>query len=52
VGKQLQTIVDEAQEPGSYSYDFSAKQLGYAHGVYIVKLKVGGKEMVRKLIEY
>jgi len=39
VGEKIQTIVNERQHKGTYQYTFSVKDIGFAPGVYILRLK-------------
>ena len=50
-GKKVQTVVDASQQSGSYTYSFSAKANGLDSGVYFVKLKIGNKISVHKIVE-
>ncbi|MBW8049259.1 MAG: T9SS type A sorting domain-containing protein [Cytophagales bacterium] len=57
-GKMVQPLANEMQSVGNYQYSFSARQVGYSSGVYILKLTVNdregnsGKVYTRKLVEY
>lgn len=51
LGEKVQ-VLDKGMKPaGNYSYVFSAKKMNYSSGVYFVKLTVGNKTDVIKLIE-
>jgi len=52
LGQRIHTLVNEQQQAGTYQYTFSAKELGYAAGLYILKLSVGEHIYQRKLVEY
>lgn len=51
LGEIVKKYVDESQDAGNYNYSFSAKQLGYASGMYYLKLDVNSIVTVKKLIE-
>jgi hypothetical protein len=51
IGEKIYQIVDEVQVSGRYSFVFPAKTLGFASGVYFVKLNVNEKIQFQKLIE-
>ncbi len=51
LGEKVQTLDKSQKQPGEYTYSFSAKVLNHAKGVYFVKLSVGNKTSVLKLIE-
>ena len=51
VGEKLSVIVNRKQQPGKYKYQFSAKALGYSQGLYLLRFKMDGNEVVRKLVE-
>ncbi|MBW8049667.1 MAG: T9SS type A sorting domain-containing protein [Cytophagales bacterium] len=52
LGKKIEMLVDEEQISGKYRYSFSAKDLGYSSGVYILKLIVGDRVLLKQLLEY
>ncbi len=51
LGEKIQTIDKGQKQIGTYSYNFSAKNLNYPAGVYIVKLTSGNKISILKIIE-
>ncbi|MBW8048803.1 MAG: T9SS type A sorting domain-containing protein [Cytophagales bacterium] len=51
LGKRIQTLVDADQNVGNYQYSFSARQVGYSSGVYILKFRVNDKVYARQLVE-
>ncbi|MBW8050634.1 MAG: T9SS type A sorting domain-containing protein [Cytophagales bacterium] len=52
LGKKVQVLVNEPQNIGKHQIDFSANDLGYSPGVYILKLRVGDTLYMKKLMEY
>ena len=52
LGKRVQVLVNETQNSGKYNYSFSAKDLGYSSGVYIMKLIVGDEVYTKQLVEF
>jgi len=51
LGAKVQTLDKGKKQAGTYTYNFSAKKLNYSSGIYFVKLTVGNKTDVIKLIE-
>jgi hypothetical protein len=51
LGAKVQTLDKGKKNAGTYTYNFSAKKLNYSSGIYFVKLTVGNKTDVIKLIE-
>ncbi|MBK6521860.1 MAG: T9SS type A sorting domain-containing protein [Sphingobacteriaceae bacterium] len=51
LGSKIQTLDKGMKNAGTYTYNFSAKKLNYSSGIYFVKLTVGNKTDVIKLIE-
>ncbi len=51
LGAKIQTLDSGAKQAGTHTYSFSAKKLNYSAGVYFVKLTVGNKTDVIKIIE-
>ena len=52
LGEKIQTIDNNQKQAGVYKYNFSAKNLNKSAGMYFVKLAVGNKTSVIKLIEH
>jgi len=52
LGKKIQVLVNETQNSGKYKYSFSATELGYSTGIYILKLSINDSFDIKKLIEY
>lgn len=51
LGEKIQVLDNGKKQNGTYTYTFSAKKLNYSAGVYFVKLSVGNRTDVIKLIE-
>lgn len=51
LGEKIHVLDKGTKQSGTYTYTFSAKKLNYCAGVYFVKLSVGNKTDVIKLIE-
>ena len=51
LGQKIQTLDNAQKQTGIYQYSFSAKNLNQSSGMYFVKLTVGNKTSVLKLIE-
>lgn len=51
LGEKIKTLENGSKIHGSYFYNFSAKNLNFPAGIYIVKLNAGGKTSVLKIIE-
>jgi len=43
LGQRITTIVNEQQQAGTYQYTFSAKELGYAGGIYLLRTGLSAK---------
>jgi hypothetical protein len=50
LGEKIQTIEKAEKATGVYSYNLNSKNIKYATGTYILKLKVGDKTSVQKII--
>jgi hypothetical protein len=48
LGREVTTLVNEAQPPGSYEVEFDAK--GLTSGMYIYKLQCGSYSEVMKML--
>lgn len=51
LGQKVQTLDNSIKQAGEYKYNFSAKQLNLANGLYFLKLKTTHQQQVVKLIE-
>ncbi|MEO5569679.1 MAG: T9SS type A sorting domain-containing protein [Bacteroidia bacterium] len=51
MGQSVDAIYNGMQEPGDYQYDFSAKALGYAVGVYTVRVYVNAQLFTKRILE-
>lgn len=51
VGEKVKTITQEEKEQGEYAYKFSAKELGFASGMYMIKLTTPAKTSMLKVVE-
>jgi len=51
VGRQIMSKTILNQPPGPYKETFSANQLGFGSGIYLMKVQVGGSVNVIRLIE-
>ncbi|PCH68790.1 MAG: hypothetical protein COC01_02885 [Bacteroidetes bacterium] len=52
LGNKIHTLVNEYQSIGTYFYDFSATELGYASGVYILRMSINEQTVsVTRLME-
>jgi len=51
IGKRISVVADEEQQAGNHLYKFSAANLGYPNGVYLVKLSVGNAVYTERLVE-
>ncbi|MCH8318150.1 MAG: hypothetical protein IIA88_06590 [Bacteroidetes bacterium] len=51
LGKKIQTLANEIQKNGQWTLNFSAKDLEYGGGVYILKLSFGVSVYTRQLVE-
>ncbi|MBI4646230.1 MAG: T9SS type A sorting domain-containing protein, partial [Bacteroidia bacterium] len=50
-GQKILTIFQGQQDTGSYRYDFSAKQLGYPAGTYLLKIDINNEVNSYWLVE-
>jgi hypothetical protein len=51
LGEKVQILDKGMKQAGTYTYDFSARKLDHSAGIYFVKLTVGNKTDVIKLIQ-
>ena len=51
LGEHLQTIVDSELTAGNYNFNFSAKQLSYSSGIYIMKVIINGKMYITRMVQ-
>jgi hypothetical protein len=51
LGEKVSVLDKGVKQQGTYTYNFSAKKLNFGAGIYFVKLTVGNKTDVIKLIE-
>jgi hypothetical protein len=51
LGAKVATLDKGTKHAGTYSYTFGAKKIGYSAGIYIIKLTVGNKTDVIKIVE-
>lgn len=51
VGEKIATIDQSEKEQGEYAYKFSAKELGFAAGMYMIKLTTFDETMMLKVVE-
>ena len=51
LGEKVQTIENSLKQAGLYTYSFSAKSINLSSGMYFVKLTVGNKTNVIKIVE-
>ena len=51
LGEKVQTIENSIKQAGLYTYSFSAKSINLSSGMYFVKLTVGNKTNVIKIVE-
>ena len=51
LGEKVLTLDDSQKQAGTHKYNFSAKSLNYASGLYIVKLKAGNHSSIIKIVE-
>ncbi|MDX2171796.1 MAG: T9SS type A sorting domain-containing protein, partial [Bacteroidota bacterium] len=51
LGEKVQTLENSHKQIGTYKYSFSAKNLNQSTGMYFVKLTVGNKTNVIKIVE-
>jgi hypothetical protein len=50
LGREVATLVDEYQKPGTYNYQFSISNYQLSSGVYFYKLQAGYFIATKKLI--
>jgi len=50
LGARTADIVHETQNPGDFSYDLNASEMGVAEGVFYLRFTVNGNTTVKKLI--
>lgn len=48
LGKEIQTLVNKTQQPGTYKVEFSGA--GLPSGIYVYKLTAGAKSLSRKML--
>jgi hypothetical protein len=51
LGQHIATLADEKQAPGAYRYRWSARELGFGSGLYLMRLSVNGESQTLRLIE-
>lgn len=51
LGQKLTVLQNSTTNPGTYTQQFSSKQLGYSSGIYIVKLTIGDATYSKRLVE-
>jgi len=51
LGEIVTTIVDEKQASGSYKYQFSAADNGFAQGVYYLRMTLDDEVITKRLVE-
>jgi hypothetical protein len=51
MGQQVKELYNNDQEAGNYHYEFSAKALGYATGVYTVKVYINDQSFSKRILE-
>ncbi len=51
LGEKVSVLDKGIKQQGTYTYNFSAKKLNFGSGIYFVKLTIGNKTDVIKLIE-
>ena len=52
LGQQVSVLTNGKKEAGVYEFNFSAKEIGYASGVYTVRLIINGQSYTKRLFEY
>ena len=50
LGREIKTLVDDYQQPGSYHKTFSTSELNLSSGVYLCELRAGGLVQTKKMI--
>jgi hypothetical protein len=51
LGEKVQQLANAIQIGGAHRYDFSAKQNGYAPGIYFVKINIDGITTMKRIVE-
>jgi hypothetical protein len=51
LGQHVKSLEKGRLVSGNYRYEFSAKENGFAEGVYFLRLNVDGKQVMKKLVE-
>jgi len=51
LGELVTTIVNEKQTSGSYKYQFSAADNGFAQGVYYLRMTINNEVITKRIIE-
>jgi hypothetical protein len=51
IGQKVATLADEMQEAGLHQFDFSAKNYGYAEGIYLVRITVNDQVYTHRIVE-
>ena len=51
LGERISTIANGMQGEGNYIYSFSAKEIGYPKGIYIIKLSINDNSQMQKVME-
>src|SRR6185436_12094210 len=51
MGQQVKNIFNDTQEAGDYHYEFSAKALGYAAGIYTVRVYINDQVFTKRILE-
>ena len=51
IGEKIHTLANENQNAGKYQYEFSAEELRYGRGVYLLKLRVNETNITKLLLE-
>ena len=51
MGQRVALLYDGIQSKGDYKYGFSAKENGFATGIYTVRVIVDGKYYTKRVIE-
>ena len=52
LGAKIHTLYEGAKDRGDYQYVFSAVELGYSSGIYLLRLMVNDKVYTRRLVEF
>ncbi len=51
MGQKVATLINAWQGEGSYTFDFSAKSLGYSKGIYSVVIQIDGQVYSKRIME-